>query len=97
MRATGGRGNFSPAARVVFTREEVSMHLLGFFFFPFFGFGFLFYFLPTLVAFVRDRHDRLSVFLLNFFLGWSLIGWVVALVWASRSDRIVYVERLQRY
>jgi hypothetical protein len=74
------------------------MHLLGFFFFPFFfGFGFLFYFLPTIVACVRERHDRLSVFLLNLFLGWSLIGWVIALVWALRSDRIVYVESAQRY
>jgi hypothetical protein len=90
-------GNFFPAASVVFAREEVSMHLLGFFFFPFFGFGFLFYFLPTIVAFVRERHDRLSVFLLNLFLGWSLIGWVIALVWASRSDRIVYVQSAPRY
>jgi hypothetical protein len=74
------------------------MHWLGFFFFPFFGFGFLFfYFLPTVVALVRDRHDRLSVFLLNLFLGWSLIGWVIALLWALKSDRIVYIESAQRY
>jgi hypothetical protein len=73
------------------------MHLLGFFLFPFFGFGFLFYFLPTIVAILREKHDRLSIFLLNLFLGWSLIGWVIALVWAAKSDRIVYVEGPQRY
>jgi hypothetical protein len=96
MPATFWMGNFSPATSVVLTREEACMQLLGFFFFPFFGFGFLVYFLPTMVAFLRDRHDKLSVFLLNFFLGWSLIGWVIALVWALRSDRIVYVESVQR-
>ena len=68
-----------------------------FLFFPFLGCGFFFYFLPTIVALVRERYDKLSIFLLNFFLGWSVIGWVVALVWALRSDRIVYVQNPQRY
>jgi hypothetical protein len=76
---------------------EVTMHSLAFFFFPFWGGGFFFYFLPTIVGLVRERHDKLSIFLVNFFLGWSLIGWVVALVWALRSDRIVYVQTPQRY
>jgi hypothetical protein len=73
------------------------MHLLGFFFLPFFGFGFLAYFLPTIVALVRERHDKFSVFLLNLFLGWSLIGWVIALIWACKSDRVIYVQTPQRY
>jgi T4 superinfection immunity protein len=73
------------------------MHLLGFFFFPFFGFGFLCYFLPTIVALIRERHDRFAIFMLNFFLGWSLIGWVIALAWACKSDRVVYVQNPQRY
>jgi hypothetical protein len=30
-------------------------------------------------------------------LGWSLIGWVVALVWACKSERIVYVQNPQHY
>ncbi len=72
------------------------MHLLGFFIFPFFGFGFVLYFLPTIVALMRERHDRLSIFLLNFFLGWSGIGWIICLVWACKSERIVYVQAPQR-
>jgi len=72
------------------------MHLLGFFFFPFFGGGFLLYFLPTIIAFVRERHDKLAIFLLNFFLGWSVIGWIISLVWACKSDRVVYVQSAQR-
>ena len=57
-----------------------------FFFIPFFGFGFVFYFLPSIVAFARSKRDLLSIFLLNLFLGWTLIGWIVALVWAAKVD-----------
>jgi hypothetical protein len=62
------------------------MHLFGFFLFPFFGFGFLMYFLPSVVAFARNKRDTTSIVLLNFFLGWSVIGWVIALVWAFKND-----------
>jgi hypothetical protein len=68
------------------------MHLLGIFFFPFFGFGFVMYFLPSLIALARDKRDKLSIFLLNFFLGWSVIGWVVALIWAVKTDPVVLVR-----
>ena len=73
------------------------MHVFGFFLFPFFGFGFVLYFLPTLVALLREKHDKLSIFLVNFFLGWSLIGWFVALIWACKHDRVGYVQSPQRY
>ncbi len=73
------------------------MHLLGILLFPFFGFGFLAYFLPTVIALVRERHDKFSIFLLNFFFGWSIIGWVIALLWACKSDRVIYVQTPQRY
>ena len=63
------------------------MHLLAhFFFFPFFGFGFVMYFIPSIVALARNKRDTFLIFLLNLFLGWSVIGWVIALVWALRSD-----------
>ncbi len=65
------------------------MHLLGVFFFPFFGFGFVMYFLPSVIALLREKRDKLSIFLLNFFLGWSGIGWVIALVWALKADQVV--------
>lgn len=41
-----------------------------------------FYFLPTIIALMRGRRNTLAIFLLNFFLGWTFIGWVVSLVWA---------------
>ncbi len=60
--------------------------LLSFFFFPFFGFGFVMYFLPSIIALARSKRDTLAIFLLNLFLGWSVIGWIVALVWAAKND-----------
>jgi len=68
------------------------MHLLGMFFLPFFGFGFGMYFLPSIVALARSKRDLLGIFLLNLFLGWSVIGWVVALVWAVKADAPVAVR-----
>ena len=40
------------------------------------------YFIPTLVAASRDHHNRGAIVALNIFLGWTFIGWVIALVWA---------------
>jgi hypothetical protein len=57
-----------------------------FFFFPFFGGGLVLYFLPSIVALARNKRDLLAIFLLNMFLGWSVIGWIVALVWAAKND-----------
>jgi hypothetical protein len=62
------------------------MVLSSIFFFPFFGFGFVMYFLPSIIALARSKRDILAIFLLNFFLGWSVIGWVVALIWAVKHD-----------
>jgi Superinfection immunity protein len=68
------------------------MHLFALFFFPLFGFGFVFYFLPAIVAFARSKRDAGSILVLNFFLGWTAIGWVIALVWALKQDVPVAVR-----
>ena len=49
----------------------------------------LFYFLPFSIAFNRKRANTGAIFALNLFLGWSLIGWVVALVWALKDEQVV--------
>ncbi|MDZ4056005.1 MAG: superinfection immunity protein, partial [Polynucleobacter sp.] len=41
----------------------------------------IFYFLPFAIAFYKKRINTGAIFALNLFLGWSLIGWVIALVW----------------
>ncbi len=43
---------------------------------------FAFYFLPTLIAFLRQHKNKLAIFLLNLLLGWTVLGWVVSLVWS---------------
>jgi hypothetical protein len=40
------------------------------------------YFIPTLVALERLHSNRGAIFVLNFLLGWTLLGWVAAFVWA---------------
>lgn len=48
--------------------------------------GFVIYFLPTFVASNRKHVNGTSIFLVNLFLGWTFLGWVVALVWASSAN-----------
>ncbi|HXB30470.1 MAG TPA: superinfection immunity protein [Puia sp.] len=40
------------------------------------------YFIPTIVAFDRRKANRYAILMLNIFLGWTFVGWIVALVWA---------------
>ena len=42
------------------------------------------YMLPTLIAWLRHAPDIAAVTLLNLILGWTLIGWIAALVLALR-------------
>jgi hypothetical protein len=62
------------------------MHLLAFFFPPIFGLGFVLYFLPAIIAFARSKRDSVAILVLNIFLGWTAIGWIIALVWALKQD-----------
>jgi Superinfection immunity protein len=50
----------------------------------------LLYFLPTLIA--RDKPQVLAVFLVNLLLGWTVIGWFVALIWAGAAERYLPVR-----
>lgn len=47
--------------------------------------AFAIYFMPTIVAVQRGVRNQGSVMILNLFLGWTLVGWVVALAMAARS------------
>ncbi|MGE8045141.1 superinfection immunity protein [Pseudomonas monteilii] len=47
------------------------------------------YFVPTIVAAKRGHPNGTPIFLLNLFLGWTAIGWLVALIWSfSAVDEI---------
>ena len=45
------------------------------------------YFVPSGMAVLRDHHNISAIFVLNLFLGWLIIGWIVALVWAFTNPR----------
>lgn len=45
------------------------------------------YFLPTLVASARGHSQTVAIFVLNLLLGWTIIGWVGAIVWAFTKTR----------
>ena len=40
------------------------------------------YFLPTFIALMARRRNCGSIFIVNLLAGWTVIGWVIALVWA---------------
>jgi len=53
--------------------------------------AFFVHFLPIFVAGSRHVQNFWWIFLINLFFGWTLIGWVIALVWAMRdAPRFVY-------
>lgn len=45
------------------------------------------YMLPWIVALMRHKRSTAGIFVCNLFLGWTLIGWVVSLVWAFTTDQ----------
>ncbi len=47
-----------------------------------FGLGLL-YITPTMIAVSRDTRATTAIALMNLALGWTGIGWVLALVWAN--------------
>lgn len=47
------------------------------------------YFAPTIVGYMRKKDNKTAILMLNLFLGWTVVGWVVALVWAVSKDKAV--------
>ena len=47
------------------------------------------YFLPAVVANARGHHNAGAIFLLDLLLGWTLLGWIIAMVWAVTVSRPV--------
>jgi len=47
--------------------------------------GIALYLVPSLVAGMRNVPHEGSIVVVNIFLGWTLVGWVVALAMACRS------------
>lgn len=55
------------------------------FFLLLFALSLAIYFLPCIIADKRGHPNIMAIFALNLLLGWTFVGWVVALVWASTA------------
>src|SRR5882762_1360446 len=57
------------------------------------------YFLPAIIAFSRGKSSAVAILILNLFLGWTFIGWIIALVWAvsanSRPQQVIINNGVQ--
>ena len=51
------------------------------------------YFLPSIIA--HNKTNFGGVFVLNLLLGWTLVGWIIALIWALGGDsqRVVLMHQ----
>jgi apolipoprotein N-acyltransferase len=49
--------------------------------------GFVLYFLPSFFALKRKCRSRGAIVFINLILGWTLIGWLAAFIWANVSPR----------
>ncbi len=45
------------------------------------------YFLPSIIAGIRGHRNGAAISIVILFLGWTLIGWVGALVWSVAARR----------
>lgn len=50
------------------------------------------YLLPTYEAWASKKDNLSAIALVNIFLGWSLIGWVVAMAWALKRPETVIAQ-----
>lgn len=41
------------------------------------------YFAPFLVALIRRHSKTVPIFLLTLLLGWTGLGWIIALIWSA--------------
>jgi CHASE2 domain-containing sensor protein len=45
------------------------------------------HFAPTFIAVNRRHPRRIAIFVINLLFGWTIIGWIVALVWSLSPPR----------
>ena len=48
--------------------------------------GLALYAAPTCIGIVRRKRNLAGICIVNLLLGWTVVGWVGALVWASLSE-----------
>ncbi|MBQ3834859.1 MAG: superinfection immunity protein [Elusimicrobia bacterium] len=49
--------------------------------------GLIIYFIPSIVAFKRNAYSRWGIFFINLLFGWTLLIWLVTLIWACEGRK----------
>ena len=44
------------------------------------------YFVPSFIAVNKNKRNKNAIFAFNLLLGWTFVGWVVALVWSLMQE-----------
>lgn len=47
----------------------------------------LLYMLPGFIAWRRKHHNTMAITLVNLLIGWTVLGWIGALIWAFVDSR----------
>lgn len=45
-------------------------------------------FIPTFVAYRRNLKRRFACFWINLLIGWTIIGWIPLIAWASLTSAV---------
>jgi len=45
------------------------------------------YMIPGIIAIQDKKANRKAIVALNILAGWTLVGWIIALVWALTKDK----------
>jgi len=48
----------------------------------FISIGIFIYFIPSIIATKREHHNKVAITVFNLLLGWTGLGWILALVWS---------------
>lgn len=54
------------------------------------------YLLPSIIAFARNHRNKHALAKFNLFGGWTIFGWITALVWALYAEPSSYPRRRLR-
>jgi hypothetical protein len=45
------------------------------------------YFIPSIAAKSNKHRNSDAILLVNFFFGWTVLGWLIALIWAFTDNK----------
>ena len=46
----------------------------------------LFYFSPSIIAYDRKHRNFTTILILNIFMGWTVLGWLIAFIWSTTDN-----------